>query len=467
MDVDQASVAPTFFCESFERVIGRSKNLNLPDVLHEAFVLLDRSYDNIVFRNVDMDGMEGFSVEQASNDVCRCVKSEGYECLKTFKLELSLPAALAARQRCMHEAQGTHLDGFQDARDKLREELVRGLEDALGIKEEKNSEFHLRIHVRNASLEQEIKNLLPKIKEKKRKRGMIMREKREKEKIVFCTDAVKQAIFQLPAGVFDKLYQRPRIETHSPFTIDCQCYRLPIYVAGYYRKLDRCLSQSPWFIDGRRVGSGSVEETITHKLMELYGARGHKFLSAGREDKDVRMLGLGRPFIVELVNAKKAHCSRDELGAVENEIKLSRSGVEVNKLQQVSKELCRVLKEGEEGKQKVYKCVIWLSRVLLPAEIERINQLTDVHLQQQTPVRVLHRRTPMIRERTVHSMQCVPVSGCPHYYTLELRTQAGTYVKEFIHGDWGRTEPSFGDLTHCQAEILQLDVTSIEMDFLP
>lgn len=38
----------------------------------------------------------------------------------------------------------------------------------------------------------------------------------------------------------------------------------------------------------------------------------------------------------------------------------------------------------------------------------------------------------------------------------------GTYIKEFVHGDLGRTVPSIGSLLNCRADILQLDVTNVE-----
>lgn len=38
----------------------------------------------------------------------------------------------------------------------------------------------------------------------------------------------------------------------------------------------------------------------------------------------------------------------------------------------------------------------------------------------------------------------------------------GTYIKEFVHGDLGRTVPSVGSLLGCRADILQLDVTKVE-----
>lgn len=55
----------------------------------------------------------------------------------------------------------------------------------------------------------------------------------------------------------------------------------------------------------------------------------------------------------------------------------------------------------------------------------------------------------------------------PHFITLDLTTQAGTYVKEFIHGDMGRTKPNLGLLMGCETDILQLDVLAIDLDFPP
>lgn len=45
-----------------------------------------------------------------------------------------------------------------------------------------------------------------------------------------------------------------------------------------------------------------------------------RFSSSGREDIDVRMLGSGRPFAVELVNAKTMDIAFSALRKVENEI---------------------------------------------------------------------------------------------------------------------------------------------------
>ena len=96
------------------------------------------------------------------------------------------------------------------------------------------------------------------------------------------------------------------------------------------------------------------------------------------------------------------------------------------------------------------------------ADLAKINGTTEHLLQQKTPLRVLHRRTLMVRERTIHAMRATRLA--PRFVQLDLTTQAGTYVKEFVHGDFGRTRPSFGELLGCSADILQLDVMGLHDD---
>ena len=48
-----------------------------------------------------------------------------------------------------------------------------------------------------------------------------------------------------------------------------------------------------------------------------------------------------------------------------------------------------------------------------------------------------------------------------HYFRLHLSTSAGTYVKEFVHGDCGRTVQSVSSLMACKTDILELDCEGI------
>jgi len=82
---------------------------------------------------------------------------------------------------------------------------------------------------------------------------------------------------------------------------------------------------------------------------------------------------------------------------------------------------------------------------------------------QKTPLRVLHRRSLITRKRNIFDVQMALLS--PHFFLLNLVTSAGTYVKEFVHGDLGRTTPSISSMLECQADILQLDVVWLYDDY--
>ncbi|KAJ2329443.1 putative tRNA pseudouridine synthase Pus10, partial [Coemansia sp. RSA 2673] len=46
-------------------------------------------------------------------------------------------------------------------------------------------------------------------------------------------------------------------------------------------------------------------------------------------------------------------------------------------------------------------------------------------------------------------------------------SEAGTYIKEFVHGDLGRTVPSLADMAGVTADIIELDVENVSLDFPP
>ena len=124
---------------------------------------------------------------------------------------------------------------------------------------------------------------------------------------------------------------------------------------------------------------------------------------------------------------------------------------------------------GAEEKQKMYACKVWVKKALGEADIAAaLDPRKDLVIQQKTPVRVLHRRSLLTRPRVVHELRCENVEVTEEggegstLFTLHLRTSAGTYVKEFVHGDLGRTEPSLGSLLGgVECDILELDVTDV------
>ena len=84
-----------------------------------------------------------------------------------------------------------------------------------------------------------------------------------------------------------------------------------------YNKYSRELSQTPWLIDGERKSESSVEEHICQPLNKFVLASEWRFSASGREDVDVRMLGSGRPFVVELINPRRVNFTREQMKAAQ------------------------------------------------------------------------------------------------------------------------------------------------------
>ncbi len=121
---------------------------------------------------------------------------------------------------------------------------------------------------------------------------------------------------------------------------------------------------------------------------------------------------------------------------------------------------------AEETKRKSYCCVVHLSKAVSLTRLDEVvsacNEAGGFVLKQKTPLRVLHRRTLLVREKRIHKMSIERINQ--NFVIVRLESQAGTYIKEFITGDMGRTQPSLGDLVGCEADIIQLDVEQVHMD---
>ena len=130
------------------------------------------------------------------------------------------------------------------------------------------------------------------------------------------------------------------------------------------------------------------------------------------------------------------------------------------------------MKEGEDAKRKTYRALCVISKEFSIDWVkEKLEAITDLELAQHTPIRVLHRRADAKRLRSVYYMkvESPPMTSLPEgqvnesnpehqMFILTLATQAGTYVKEFVHGDFGRTEPNVAQILGCDVDIIALDV---------
>ena len=172
------------------------------------------------------------------------------------------------------------------------------------------------------------------------------------------------------------------------------------------------------------------------------------------------MLGEGRPFIIEFVNPKNSVSCRDHINDKELRKTISSDLVYCHQFKIVDRQFFDSLKEIETSKAKSYSCIVWVQRRITPEDCEKLTKtIRELNVQQTTPVRVLHRRSLAVREKVIHRLRATYINQ--HYMHVCLLASAGTYIKEFVHGDLGRTVPSVGSLLESEADILQLDVTNV------
>jgi len=352
-----------------------------------------------------------------------------------------------------------------------------------------------------------------------------------------------------------------------------------VYIYGRYRKLERGIPQTRWpcrVCKGRgctpceQTGlqyKRSVQDLIGNPLIDVFEATEHAFHGMGREDIDVRCMGSGRPFVIELkqprrrafadeavmeaINAyaqgsvevtsirpsnraevvrikdtpaEKSYTIRFTLGEMnEAEYALLTAPLDLTKedvqdrstskrkprhqrgsqhddhtkpleaplqgmASEYDEENLMAMKKNELevillelGLPKTGKKNELVERILsakppappalpLPDDqtiIDAIAHLNGSKLAQRTPERVAHRRADLVRRRTVYEAK-PPIIEVNEDGIREieftLRCESGTYVKETVHGDAGRTQPSLAALIKAKCNVMWLDVGDIHAD---
>lgn len=134
------------------------------------------------------------------------------------------------------------------------------------------------------------------------------------------------------------------------------------------------------------------------------------------------------------------------------------------------RESTKVLKDSASTKSKSYVCQVQVDPPVRLDDLMELSGKTNIMLDQRTPTRV-PRRSDMVRQKVIESIIIKPLPNengddTIEFFNIELQTSAGTYVKEFVHGDNGRTIPSIKSLLKCDsAKCLQLDVTAVHLDW--
>ena len=257
----------------------------------------------------------------------------------------------------------------------------------------------------------------------------------------------------------------------DPFQETIRLQINPLFVGGRYRKLVRDIPQSEWFCSCRGRGCSkcggtgklypeSVEAYTCKPVLEASEGTESFFHASGREDIDARMLGNGRPYITEISKPKKRSVNLKQLEETINAGSIGK--VEVSELHFASKDDVRHLKKGENA-QKEYRLLAEFQKDLTDESLKMIEEkLTGALIKQQTPLRVVHRRADIVRERYIYKLEVKKVTL--KRALLFIKCQGGLYVKELVSGDEGRTVPNVSALLDNPAKTLKLDVLNVIME---
>lgn len=247
--------------------------------------------------------------------------------------------------------------------------------------------------------------------------------------------------------------------------------RNELFVFGRYKKMVTGLSQSRWLCakcdgkgckacEGKGKNYESVEERIGEPLKAAAGADAYVMHASGREDIDATN-SAGRPFVLEL---KGARARKPDLAAATEAVGAGKE-VAVQDLRIVPRTFVELVTESHFDKS--YEADVEFGREMDDGDAAKVRTLEGQTLLQQTPNRVAHRRADLVRHRKVKHIELVRRDVTNRKMaSLIIRAEAGTYIKELISGDGGRTKPNLAELLGTDAKCKKLEVVGIDDGYM-
>ena len=241
----------------------------------------------------------------------------------------------------------------------------------------------------------------------------------------------------------------------------------PIFIEGRYRKLVRGIPQTKWpctkckgrgceecNFTGKQYPE-SVEELLSETVLKHTNGYEAKFHGAGREDIDVRMLGTGRPFVLEI---KEPKIRKIDLDKIAEEVAISAKGkTEYLNLKFTEGRRKAEIKVSSPDTYKIYRALVKCEDDIGEGDLEKLQSLHMI--QQRTPIRVSHRRADKIREKEVKNIEAKFIDS--KTFEMIIKTEGGLYIKELISSDEGRSNPSVTEVLGTQAICAELDVIEV------
>ena len=256
-----------------------------------------------------------------------------------------------------------------------------------------------------------------------------------------------------------------RDDVENPIKVRIQIN--PIFIEGRYNKLVRNIPQTKWpcrkckgrgceacNFTGKQYPE-SVEELLSQTALKYSKGYEAKFHGAGREDIDVRMLGDGRPFVLEIKEPRIRKLDLEKIEREANEAALGKTAY--HNLKYTVRKRKAEIKTSSPDTYKVYRALVECEDEIMEEDLDKLQSLHTI--QQRTPIRVSHRRADKIREKEVKELSCKYIN--PHSFEMIIKTEGGLYIKELISSDEGRSKPSVSEVLGTQAICAELDVIEV------
>ncbi len=289
-------------------------------------------------------------------------------------------------------------------------------------------------------------------------------------------EPLKEEVNREVGKILDNLWSDREVEKGNPevtFILDPLFKQVdvqirPLFIGGRYRKLVRGIPQTRWpchtcrgkgcpRCDGKgSLYETSVEQLIGPTIMEAAKGKNYKLHGMGREDVDVLTLGSGRPFILEISSPGVRGLDLDDLFSKIDD----RSGgkVEVLEPRWTDRKEIPDLK-SRDVKKRYFARVVFSEKVDEEKLKYGISLLAEGPIKQRTPERVSHRRADLVRERSLHEVDARLLDDGRGEVTV--LADGGLYIKELLHGDEGRTQPSLASILDLKIEVESLTVLDV------
>src|SRR3989344_3082489 len=198
-----------------------------------------------------------------------------------------------------------------------------------------------------------------------------------------------------------------------------------------------------------KISDESVQELVAEEFLKVTGGIDTKFHGAGREDKDVLCLE-GREFVLEIIQPRKRKIDLRKIVSKIN--KSNKKKISISNLAFSTRE--EVVEVKSSSKNKTYRAVIGVDSEITKQDLQKLQKLIGT-INQQTPERVSQRRADIVRKRKVLAVNTKLISK--NKFRMDIKTEAGLYIKELVNSDNGRTKPSVTGLLGKKAQIENLE----------